>query len=55
MYVYIHLDEVFFLKITLAKVKERKNRKGKEGEMRRKQNRNIFTFWREIAINKRQV
>lgn len=43
MYVYIHLPK-FFWKITLAKVKERKNRKRKDGEMRIRQNRNVFTF-----------
>ena len=36
----------FFWKITLAKIKARKNRKRKRGEMRRRQNRNVFTFWR---------
>ena len=44
MYVYIHLDEVFF-------ENHPTEGKGKEGEMRRRQNRNVFTFWREISIN----
>ena len=46
MYVYIHLHEVFVFENHTSEDKGKENRKGKEGEMRRRQNRNVFTFWR---------